>query len=103
MKPFLTVYGHVTVDQIVTIGKFPAINETVDIIDKRTALGGTGSNIALTAARLGVPTALAAFVGSDFPLGFMDDLKRSGLIMDEFEAVDGYDTSQAIMVNTVDM
>jgi len=57
--PFLTVYGHITVDQIVSVGHFPSLNETVDIVSKKTSLGGTGTNIAITAARLGVPTSLA--------------------------------------------
>ena len=57
-EPFLSVYGHITIDQIVSVGKFPDINETVDIMSKKTTLGGTGTNIAIEAARLGVPTAL---------------------------------------------
>ncbi len=98
-KPFLSVYGHITVDQIVSVGKFPGINEAVDVISKRTTLGGTGTNIALEAARLGVPTALCGFVGRDFPAAYMDELKDSGLILDELVTVDGYDTSQCTMVN----
>ena len=31
-EPFLSVYGHITIDQIVSVGKFPDINETVDIM-----------------------------------------------------------------------
>jgi len=102
-KPFLTVYGHVTIDQIASVGKFPDINETVDIIDKKTSLGGTGTNIAMTAAKLGVPTALCAFVGMDFPERYRREMEDCGLIMDEFSAVDRYETSQATVVNTPDL
>jgi len=98
--PFLTVYGHVTVDQIINVQRFPNLNETVDIMDKKTTLGGTGTNIAITAARLGVPTALAAYVGSDFPSKFMDLVKDSGLILDEFIPLDDYETSSCIILDT---
>lgn len=102
-KPFLTVYGHVTVDQIVSVRKFPTINETVDITSKRTSLGGTGTNIAITAARLGVPTALAAFVGPDFPERYLRLMKESGLITDEVFTVEDYETSQATVLNDADL
>ncbi len=58
MKPYVSVYGHVTIDQIVSIARFPNENETVDVQSKNTTLGGTGTNIAVIASRLGVPTVL---------------------------------------------
>ena len=97
--PFLTVYGHVTVDQIVSVDHFPGLNETVDITSKKTTLGGTGSNIALTAARLGVPTALAGFIGADFPGSYLQMMEDSGVILDELVTVDGYDSSQCTVIN----
>ena len=97
--PFLTVYGHITVDQIVSVGHFPSLNETVDIVSKKTSLGGTGTNIAITAARLGVPTSLAGFIGADFPKKYFDLMEESGLIMDEVVTVDGYDSSQCTIFN----
>ncbi len=103
MKPFLTVYGHVTVDQIVRVVRFPKVNETVDIMDKKTTLGGTGTNIAITAARLGVPTALAAYVGTDFPQRFGEMIRGSGIIMDDFVAVEEYESSICTIVNTDEM
>ena len=102
-KPFLSVYGHVTIDQIVSIQKFPDLNETVDIMDKKTSLGGTGSNIAIAAAKLGVPTALCAFVGTDFPGKYVQDMKDTGLILDEFVTVDEYETSQCTIMNDKDL
>ena len=91
MNPYLTVYGHVTIDQILRIQRFPVVNETVDVMDKKTTLGGTGSNIAIVAARLGVPTALAAYVGPDFPQAFSELIRDSGVIMDDFVAAVGYE------------
>jgi len=102
-RPFLSVYGHVTIDQIVSIKRFPEINETVDIITKKTTLGGTGPNIAMTAARLGVPTAICAFIGNDFSGKYEKEMKDSGLIMDELVKVDGCETSQAILMNNLEM
>jgi sugar/nucleoside kinase (ribokinase family) len=102
-RPFLSVYGHVTIDQIVSIKRFPEINETVDIMSKKTTLGGTGPNIAMTAARLGVPTAICAFVGDDFPLRYEKEMKESGLIMDELIKVEGCETSQAVIVNDAEL
>ena len=102
-KPFLSVYGHVTVDQIVSIQRFPNLNETVDIMSKKTSLGGTGANIAIAAAKLGVPTALCAFVGTDFPGKYQKDMEEAGLILDEFVAVDEYETSQCTIMNDAEL
>ena len=102
-RPFLSVYGHVTIDQIISIKRFPRINESVDVLTKNTTLGGTGTNIAVTAARLGVPTAICAFVGKDFPSRYGDEMRDSGLIMDELVEVGEYESSQAIVVNDSEM
>ena len=102
-EPFLSVYGHVTVDQILTVRKFPADNTTEDILTKMTTLGGTGTNIAVAAAQLGCPTALCAFVGNDFPAMYEQQMRESGLIMDEFVHVDKYETSGATVVNDPNM
>ena len=101
--PFLSVYGHVTVDQILTVKRFPADNTTEDVITKMTTLGGTGTNIAVAAAKLGCPTALCAFVGNDFPGAYEKQIADSGMIMDEFVHVDGFETSGAILVNNPEM
>lgn len=102
-EPFLSVYGHVTVDQILTVRKFPADNTTEDILTKMTTLGGTGTNIAVAAAKLGCPTALCAFVGNDFPGSYERQIEESGLILDEFQHVDKYETSGAVVVNDPNM
>ena len=102
-SPFLSVYGHVTVDQILTVKRFPELNETVDVVDKKTTLGGTGTNIAVTAAKLGVPTAICTFVGNDFSPSYEGFMRGSGLIMDDFVKVSEYETSQATIVNTEKM
>jgi sugar/nucleoside kinase (ribokinase family) len=102
-RPFLSVYGHVTIDQIVSIKRFPKLNESVDVISKSTTLGGTGTNIAMVAAKLGVPTAICAFVGEDFPDKYERSMKDSGLIMNELIRVKEYETSQAVIINDAEM
>ncbi len=98
-KPFLSVYGHVSIDQIMGLDTFPELNTTADALSKTTLLGGTGANISTVAATLGVPTAICAFVGTDFPAEYVEEMESSGLMMDELIRVEGYDTSTAIVVN----
>lgn len=103
MNPFLSVYGHVTVDQILSVKKFPADNTTEDIVTKKTTLGGTGTNIAVVAAKLGCPTALCAFVGYDFPNYYEKQIAESGLNLEEFIHVNKYDSSGAIVLNNQEL
>lgn len=102
MKPYLSVYGHISIDQIVSLTDFPQMNTSVDILSKQTKLGGTGTNIAVTAASLGVPTAICGFVGTDFPKIFEDFMISKDLIMDEMIKVE-METSQAIVVNDANL
>ena len=99
MKPFLTVYGHVSIDQIMSVDHFPRMNTTEDVLTKSTSLGGTAANVAVVAASLGVPTAISSFVGSDFPKKYEDFMASTGLCLDELVKVDDYDTSTALVVN----
>ena len=99
MKPFLSVYGHVSIDQIITVDEFPRPNTSVDALEKTVRLGGISTNIAVRASAMGVPTAVCAFVGTDFPKEFEKFMKDNGAIMNEFVKVDGQYTSTAIIVN----
>ena len=99
LRPFLSVYGHITIDQIMSVDEFPQNNTSVNITSKDMHIGGTGTNIAVIAASLGVPTALCGFVGSDFPKRFTDMITSKGVITDEFIIQDEYDTAQALIVN----
>ena len=83
LKPFLSVYGHVTVDQIISIDRFlpPGI----------------------TAARLGCPAAPCAYVGPDFPGKYLEFIEGSGVIMDDFVVLEGEETSTCVIVNDRDL
>jgi len=99
LTPYLSVYGHITTDKIMSVDEFPANSVSVNVRSKKTLLGGTGTNIAVIASALGVPTALCGFVGNDFPKRFTDLIVSKGVIMDEFVVQDRYDTAQAMIVN----
>lgn len=98
MRPFLTVYGHVCLDQIMSLERFPEANTSVDIVEKHRYFGGTGANIATVAASLGVPTALVSYVGSDLPDEFRRSMESRGVDLSEVETVDGYETSTVMIV-----
>ncbi len=98
-KPYLAVYGHVALDQIMSLESFPEPNTSVDIKEKRRYFGGTGGNLATVAASLGVPTALSAFVGPDFPSDFRDFLSERGIDLRDLVAVEGYETPTVWIVS----
>ena len=82
-----------------SVDEFPENNTSVNVTSKETFLGGTGTNIAVIASSLGVPTALCGFVGKDFPTVFKEFIVSKKVITDEFIVQDGYDTAQAMITN----
>jgi sugar/nucleoside kinase (ribokinase family) len=98
MRPFLTVYGHVCLDQILALQAFPEPNTSVDIREKHRYFGGTGANIATAAAALGVPTALVSYVGPDLPPDFRQLMESRGVDLSEMITIDGYESSTVIVV-----
>ena len=64
-RNYLGVFGHVNIDLIMELPKLPEPNTSIEVDTKRMYYGGTGANIARWAAKLGVPTSLASFVGRD--------------------------------------
>lgn len=95
MKGFLGVFGHVVLDQIVTMEKLPEPNTSIQILDRERFFGGTGGNIARVASRLGVRTALAAFVGEDFPPEYREALAGDGVDVRDLRVVKGHGTPTA--------
>ncbi len=71
----LLVAGHVNVDEFLQVDEFPLEDRTVPVRERRAALGGTATTIALTAARYGVATGLVARVGRGFPSEFLTRLR----------------------------
>ncbi len=92
---FLGVFGHVNLDYIVSLEKLPEPNTSIQILDRQRFLGGTGGNIARIAARLGVRTSLASFVGEDFPPEYREALASDGVDVADLRTVAGYGTPTA--------
>ncbi len=88
----LLVSGHVNLDRFLSIDSFPGPDRTVPVRAHRLELGGTATNLARVAARLGVATGLVARVGDGFPQEFLDDLERRGIDVRGVEMVRGSPT-----------
>ena len=89
VKNYLGVFGHVVLDHILAVPTLPVPDRTVRVLARDRTFGGTGGNIARIAARLGVPTALASFVGEDFPAAYRRALERDGVDLTDLRLVRG--------------
>ena len=92
---FLGVFGHVILDYIANLDTLPAPNTSVQILDRQRFFGGTGGNIARIAAHLGVRTALASFVGEDFPNEYRGALEGDRVDLTDLRVVRGVSTPTA--------
>lgn len=86
---FLGVYGHVNVDFILRIARLPLADQTVPVERELVRLGGTAGNLARATAALGVPTALASFVGDDFPPNYRSALESAGIELVDLRRLEG--------------
>jgi len=89
---FLGVFGHVNVDYLMDVESLPEPNTSVQVSNVRRHFGGTGSNIAMMASGMGVKTALASFVGKDFPEDFRAALFKAGVDTYDLTEMEGYMT-----------
>ena len=99
---FLGAYGHTALDIIYSAERFPSPNTTVELLGRHELYGGTGANLARIASSLGVKTALASHVGDDFPIPFMEALRKSGVDTADVVKVHGARTPFIIMVSDKD-
>ncbi len=86
---WLAVYGHVNIDYLLLVKRLPQSETTLPVEKSLVRLGGTGGNIARAAAALGVPTALAACVGDDFPAEYRAQLASGGIDLTDLKHVAG--------------
>ncbi len=89
---FLGVFGHVNLDYIMSVGELPKPNTSIQVSDVKRFFGGTGSNIAMMASSMGVNTALASFVGVDFPKDFDDALFKAKVDTYDLAKMEGFMT-----------
>ncbi|MFQ5883680.1 MAG: carbohydrate kinase family protein [Thermoplasmata archaeon] len=92
---FLGVFGHVVVDNIFSVPRLPAPNSSIATAGREVLYGGTGANMAVIASCLGVRTALASFVGEDFPDEYLRLLRDANIDLKDLEVMKGYSTPQA--------
>jgi sugar/nucleoside kinase (ribokinase family) len=94
----LLVSGHVNVDRFLRLPQFPSDDRTVPVESHRVELGGTATNIALTASGYGVATGLVSRVGAEFPPAFWERLRRAHIDLRGVETVDGPSTPTAYIL-----
>jgi len=95
VKDFVGAFGHVVLDHILTVPRLPRPDTSVGILDRQRYFGGTAGNLARAAARLGVRTSLASFVGADFPDDYRRALRADGVDLGDLKIMRGHATPQA--------
>jgi sugar/nucleoside kinase (ribokinase family) len=95
VKNYLAAFGHVVLDQIIALPRLPRPNTSIETMDRERYFGGTAGNLARAAARLGVRTGLASFVGDDFPSDYRDALCGEGVDLHDLRALRGTKTPTA--------
>ena len=89
---FLSVYGHVNLDLILNLPKFPEPNTSIEIVDSHRYFGGTAGNIARIASSLGTPLHLVSYIGNNFPDDYTSALTNSGADLTYLERVEDFHT-----------
>lgn len=99
---FLVVLGHINVDVVYDLSKFPVRGQSINTGSVRELFGGTAGNIALHSSALGVKTAIGCYVGSDFSTDFRKMLIESGVDCHDVIVVAGERTPRCHIFNTPD-
>ncbi len=92
LSPFpldLLVVGHTNLDVLLTLPHLPEPDTTVPVLGREVRLGGTAANIARWSRKLGVRSALASFVGPDFPVRYRRLLRQEGVDLAGFRSLPG--------------
>ncbi len=95
VRNYLGAFGHVVLDYIVTVPRLPRPNTSIQILDRQRYFGGTAGNLARAAARLGLATSLASFVGPDFPDDYWEALAREGVDLRDLRKIPAHTTPTA--------
>jgi len=95
VRNYLGAFGHVVMDHIITLRRLPRPNTSIEILGRRRSFGGTAGNLTRASARLGVKTALASFVGEDFPSDYREALRKDGVDLTDLRAIRGATTPTA--------
>ena len=95
VRSFVGAFGHVVLDHILTVPRLPRPDTSVGILDRQRYFGGTAGNLARAAARQGVRTSLASFVGAVFPDDYRRAFQGDGVDVRDLRVVRGQVTPQA--------
>ena len=87
---FVGIFGHVNLDYIMEVEKLPEPNTSTQVSNVQRFFGGTGANVALMAASMGVKAALASFVGGDFPKDFKDTFINTGVDIQDLREMNNF-------------
>lgn len=63
--PSISVFGSINIDMTSRVAQLPKAGETIHASSFTMGLGGKGANQAVAASRLGLPVALAGWIGDD--------------------------------------
>ncbi len=86
---FLSVFGHFNLDFIIKVRNIP-VEGSVPVESTLSRAGGTGRNIALIAALLGVDVELFSRIGDSFPINYVDELKKNGVSIRNLKILKNY-------------
>lgn len=93
----ITVVGHTAIDHICRVPRFPQVNGSINILDRKIFFGGGAANIAAGIAVLGEPCTLLSAVGSDFPGSDYEKWMEKIGISRQFFQVAAQNTATAFM------
>lgn len=97
--PRLAVAGHVNIDHHLTVDRLPAPDRTAAVLSRHSELGGTAANLARAARSAGLPVAIIARVGPDFPPTYRAVLTRARIDLSGLETVGGAATPSCVIAH----
>ncbi len=94
--------GNANIDVTVFLDRIPEQDEAVDALAAMMTSGGSASNFALAASRLGVDVSIIVSVGDD-SLGqiYMRSMREGGVDVDHVKIVDGRRTGLVVIINVL--
>ena len=75
----LLICGNLNMDRILSVDYLPLKGQSTPITAEKKTFGGCGGNIAIAAAKLGIPVTLSSVVGKDFDPGYRKTLEEHGI------------------------
>ncbi|ABR55302.1 PfkB domain protein [Methanococcus vannielii SB] len=77
----ITTVGHIALDYIFNVPKFPELNTSIQIPTAKKYYGGAACNVAAEVSNLGILSEIISCVGTDFEIsGYNDYLKNLGVL-----------------------